>query len=111
MTVPLLTTAATVRCPHGGTVQLSTANARVISGGAAVCLATDRHTVSGCPFTLPSGTSSPCTTVQWSVPATLESLGGTPPLLQTSVGLCLSAAQVPQGPAVVVSTQTGVKGL
>jgi hypothetical protein len=111
MTMPMITTAATVMCPHGGTVQLSTANSTVTADGAAVCLLSDSHTVTGCPFTLPSGTPSPCTSVQWSAPATRSTVAGAAPLLQTSVGLCVSAAQVPQGPAVVASTQTLVKGL
>lgn len=111
MTMPMLTTAATVMCPHGGTVQLSTANSTVTADRAAVCLVSDRHSVTGCPFTLPSGTPSPCVSVQWSAPATRSTVGGAAPLLQTSVGLCVSGAQVPQGPAVVASTQSAVTGL
>lgn len=109
--MPMITTAATVMCPHGGTVQLSTANSTVTADGAAVCLVSDQHTVTGCAFTLPSGTPSPCVSVQWSAPATRSTVGGAAPLLQTSVGLCSSGAKVPQGPAVVASTQSVAKGI
>jgi hypothetical protein len=34
-----------------------------------------------------------------------------PVLLQTSVGLCLNAAQAPQGAAIVVQVQQKAKGL
>ncbi|WP_407659574.1 hypothetical protein [Kineococcus indalonis] len=109
--MPVITTAATVTCPHGGTVQLSTANSTVTADGAAVCLVSDQHTVSGCPFTTPSGVPSPCVSVHWSAPAADSAVGGAAPLLQTSSGLCLSGAKVPQGPAVVAGTQSAVKGV
>jgi hypothetical protein len=106
----MLTTAATVMCPHGGTVSLSTANSTVSAGGSPVCLQSDQHTVSGCAFTLPSGTPQPCVVVRWQSAATRCKVNGTGVLLQSSVGLCYSATQVPQGPAAIVSTQTDAKG-
>lgn len=111
MGVPIITTAATVMCPHGGTVNLQTANARVKAEGAPVCLLTDLHTVAGCPFTLPGATPEPCVAVRWIVGAMLSKVDGAPVLLQSSVGLCLNAKQVPQGAPVVVQVQQQAKGI
>jgi uncharacterized Zn-binding protein involved in type VI secretion len=109
----ILTTASTLMCPHGGSVQLSTSNSQVKVDGSPALLLTDRHTVSGCPFQIPVGAGTkaqPCTSVQWLVGATQTLVGGVPVLLQSSVGLCLSAEQIPQGPPSVSQVQQVVKG-
>jgi hypothetical protein len=111
MSVPIITTAATLMCPHGGTVILLTANAQARAEGAPMCLATDVHMVAGCPFTLPGGVPEPCLTVRWQAGAAQTRVDGTPVLLQSSVGLCYNAKQVPQGPAQVVSVQQQAKGI
>jgi hypothetical protein len=99
-----LTTASTLMCPHGGTVTATTTNTRV-KAGAPVLTQADTFLIAGCPFTLPSGTPSPCTTVQW-VTADVRTKVGAPTLSQSSAGLCLSPANVPQGPVSIVATQT-----
>ncbi len=109
----ILTTASTLMCPHGGQVQLSTSNSQANIQGSPALLLSDRHSVSGCPFQIPIGTGTkpqPCTTVQWLVGASQTKVGGVPVLLQSSVGLCLSAEQIPQGPPSVVQVQQVVKG-
>ena len=106
---PLLTTAATITCTHGGMAKLTTTNAR-IQAGAAVLLESDVHTVTGCPFTLPSGTSSPCVRIEWSAGAGSVSIGGGKALVSSSVGKCLNAASAPQGLALVVPGQTRARG-
>lgn len=114
MTIPMLTTASTVQCLHGGTVSLSTSNADVKADGSPVLLVSDQHTVSGCPFTVPAGPSpkpQPCVSVKWTVGATQTKINGTAVLLKTSVGLCYSAEQIPQGPPVVANTQEKAKGI
>jgi hypothetical protein len=111
---PILTTASTVQCPHGGTVSLTTSNAVAMIDGAPVLLLTDLHTVSGCPFQIPIGTGTkpqPCVTVRWLVGATQTNVNGTPVLLQSSTGLCLSAEQIPQGPPTIVSVQQKAGGI
>jgi hypothetical protein len=75
-----------------------------------VILATDQCMVGGCAFTLPGPKPSPCLRVQWTAPAVRVLIEGRPPLLQTSVGLCLSPEQAPQGPATLVALQTRVIG-
>ena len=109
----ILTTASTLMCPHGGQIQLSTSNSQALIDGSQALLLSDRHTVSGCPFQIPVGPGTkpqPCVSVQWLVGATQTRVGGVPVLLQSSVGLCLSVEQIPQGPPSVSQVQQVVKG-
>lgn len=107
----LLTMLSQVTCMHGGTTTHVPSNVRVKALGSAVLVATDQNAVAACAFTLPSGTSSPCVTVQWTVPATRVKVLGQPVLLQNSVGLGKAATQAPQGPPIVVASQPRVQGL
>ena len=107
--IPILTTASTVICPHGGQAQLLTTNTKALIDGAPVLLQTDIHPIVGCPFTPVA--SSPCLTIRWVTAATQTAVDNVPVLLQTSVGLCLNAAQAPQGAAIVVQVQQKGKGI
>lgn len=107
--IPILTTASTIMCPHGGQAQLTTSNTDAKIQGAPALLQSDIHTIVGCPFT--PVTYMPCLTIQWVTGATQTNVNGVPVLLQNSVGLCLNAAQVPQGTALVVQVQQEAKGL
>jgi hypothetical protein len=101
-----LTVAATMMCPHGGTVIPVPSSPRASAGGTPVLVATDIFVIAGCPFTLPGPAPSPCVTVRWIVPDMRSKVSGNPTLSQGSTGLCLSPAQAPQGTVIVVSTQT-----
>lgn len=103
-----LTTSATLQCPHGGSVSITSSNTSSTADGSAVATFADTFTVSGCAFTLPGPKPSPCVRVQWIVPDVQVRTGGQPTLSAASVGLCLSADSIPQGPVSVVSTQTKV---
>ena len=103
--IPILTTASTVMCPHGGSLKLTTSNQIAIISGAPALLLTDVHQVGGCPFLLPNGKPQPCVTARWTSGATQAKLWDIPMLLQNSVGLCFSAEQIPQGPPVVAAVQ------
>lgn len=99
---------ATLQCPHGGQVQISSANTKTKAGGAAMALSNDTFMISGCPFLI--GTvASPCLQVQWVLTDLRVKVNGTPVLSRSSVGLCVNAASAPQGPVTIVSTQTKVK--
>ncbi|MEO6998297.1 MAG: hypothetical protein ABI112_09465 [Terracoccus sp.] len=105
----LLTTATQATCPHGGPVSFLPGQANVLVDGSPVLLASDQATIAGCPFVV--GTvASPCLTIQWLAPATRVLVTGTPALLSTTVGLCLSPAAAPQGPAQLCSYQLRVQG-
>ena len=106
--IPILTTTSTVMCPHGGQAQLLTSNTDALIDGAPALLQTDLHPIVGCTFTPVS--YSPCVSIRWVTAATQTSVRGVPVLLQTSVGLCLNAAQAPQGTAIVVQVQSKAKG-
>ena len=107
--IPILTTTSTVMCPHGGMAQLITTNTEAMVDGAPLLLQTDVHPIVGCTFTPVS--YSPCLTIRWVSAATRTSIRNVPVLLQTSVGLCLNAAQAPQGTALVVQVQQKAKGI
>jgi hypothetical protein len=97
-----------LQCPHGGFVQIISANVRVKVDGAFAALATDQSVVSGCPFQIPIGTGtkpSPCITVRWLVTDLRVKVNGTPTLSTSSVGICQTAEQIPQGPVSIVNTQ------
>jgi hypothetical protein len=102
-----ITTASTLMCPHGGTVTGVPSSPRA-SAGATVLRAADTFVIAGCPFLLPGGAPSPCVTVQWTVADARVTVGGAPTLSSGSVGLCMSAASVPQGPVQVLATQARV---
>jgi hypothetical protein len=106
--IPILTTASTVMCPHGGMAQLVTSNTEALAGGAPALLQTDVHTILGCPFTPLAW--SPCLAIRWVTGATQVSVRNVPVLLQNSVGLCLNAQQLPQGVAIVLQVQQQARG-
>ena len=111
MTGQAITTTSTLQCPHGGAVQIISTNLNVDTSGSALALATDTFTISGCPFQIPIGTGtipSPCVSIRWIKSDLRNSVNGIPTLSTTSVGLCLAATQIPQGPVSIVNTQTKV---
>jgi hypothetical protein len=110
MGVPILTINSTLICPHGGSVILQTSNVDMMVQGAPALLITDVHLVAGCPFFI-GPKPSPCLMVSWVTAATLTKNHGIPVLLQNSIGICYSAEQLPQGPAIVVQTQPIALGL
>lgn len=84
-------------------------NSRVIAD-APILLLSDTCMIAGCPFVV-AGVPSPCLTVQWVVGTTRTTIGGTPALNESSVGLCLAATQAPQGTVMISATQAKVAGL
>lgn len=105
---PILTTTSTVLCPHGGMAQLITSNTEAVCDGAPALLLSDLHPIVGCAFAPVA--PSPCLTIRWVTGALQTSVRGVPVLLQTSVGLCLNAAQAPQGTAIVAQVQQRALG-
>ncbi len=103
-----LTVSSSMQCPHGGTVQIVSANTRVKADGSFTAQATDTFTIVGCPYQIPAAVPipSPCVIVHWIVPDVRNRVNGNFTLSQTSTGLCLSPYGVPQGSVIVVNTQT-----
>lgn len=107
----LLNAASVVCCPHGAPCNHAPGQQRVLLSGTPALTALDVNAIVGCAFTLPSGTPSPCVTVQWVGPSTRVKLMGQPALVQTSAGLCKAATQAPQGTPIVSAVQPRVQGL
>lgn len=101
----VLTTSSVITCMHGAKAILSTSNTMVKIDGSPALLETDVHAVAGCPFTLPGPKPSPCVRIEWSAGATMAKSNGTPVLIQSSVGKCISAEGATQGVAIISPTQ------
>jgi hypothetical protein len=100
---------AAATCPHGGQVATIPSSGRVLVSGQPVATLADICLIAGCTFAPVK--PQPCVKVQWLVPATRVFVNGQPVILQTSTGLCQSAEQIPQGPPIVVATQSRVIGV
>jgi hypothetical protein len=99
-----LTVASELRCPHGGTVTVSTRNTRVKAAGSFIARSTDMFTIGDCPYTI--GTvPHPCVRVRWDVHAEHHRSHGDWSLTEASVGYCLADDGAMQGTVVVSSTQ------
>ena len=108
---PTLHVAAGLSCPHGAPGQVAPGNPRVLVNGQPVATMADQYPVAGCPFQVPVGAGTkpqPCIRIQWTAPAARVLVGGVPVLIATSVGIGVSAEQIPQGPAVVAAVQPRV---
>jgi hypothetical protein len=101
---PLFHVGAVAMCPHGGQITTISSNARVLVAGMPVATIADTSIVAGCAFATAAG-PQPCVKVQWTTPATMAQVMGQPPLTELSIGICIAANGVPNGPAVIVSTQ------
>jgi hypothetical protein len=104
----LLTSSSVLMCPHGGPVQIISANSRAKATDPLAC-STDTFVITGCPFVI-AGAPHPCVTIQWITTATRCQAGGQPLLNESSVGLCLAPDQTPQGPVQIVSVQPRATG-
>ncbi|SRR6266481_2058728 len=103
-----LITSATLQCPHGGAVQIISSNTRVKATSTPMATSADTFIVLGCPFFV-GNVASPCLSVKWIVTDLRVKVGGPQTLSTASQGLCLNAAQLPQGPVTIASTQVKVK--
>jgi hypothetical protein len=101
-----------MKCPHGGKVTVKPKEQRVTLRDEAVFVMDDfsppAPAISGCNFNI-SGSPSPCMQLKWLMPAQKVEIDGSPVLTSRSVGLCISAAQAPQGKAIVTGFQTEVE--
>lgn len=105
----LLHQGATVLCTHGGQATPGTASLRVKLGGQPATTVAHTYTIAACPFTTPEPAPKPCTTVQWTTPATRVRIEGQPALLSTSQGITIGPMGT-QGTPMAVAQQVRVKG-
>ena len=103
----VLSSRATIMCPHGGSATVTPTAARTSVDGDPPLRQGDVSTVAGCGLNI-SGAPSPCVRIEWMLPAARVMFEGAAPLLHTSVGLCMSAPGAPQGTAIISGFQTKV---
>jgi hypothetical protein len=104
----MLTAAATMMCPHGGTVAATPAATNAVAG-APVLTESDTFVIAGCAFVVAT-VPSPCVSVQWTGAAARVTRGGAPVLTTASVGLCQAATMAPQGSVIIAGAQTRAAG-
>jgi len=97
-------------CPHGGTVNTITANARAKAAGDFILLASDTFIIADCPFMLPPGVPHPCLQVQWVQPDRQSRIEGDFTLSEGSVGFCVAGDMAVQGTVLITFTQPRVSG-
>jgi hypothetical protein len=85
-------------------------NTRVLVSGMQVATVADQFLVVGCAFTVPPSKPQPCVRVQWTTPAARVLVNGQPVILQTSVGVCVSAEGIPAGPPILATVQPRATG-
>jgi hypothetical protein len=105
-----ITTTTALVCPHGGTVTIVSGNTRAAAVSGQLALSTDTFTIVGCPFQIPAVVPipSPCVRVQWVLPDLMDAAGAGFTLSATSVGVCLSPAQLPQGKVQLAANQAAI---
>lgn len=99
-----------VTCPHSGQVQTTSTNTKVLVNGLPVATMTDISIIAGCTLNV-SGEPHPCVKVLWTAPATKVFVTGQPVLLASSIAICQSVDQAPQGPPVKLPPQQMVGGI
>lgn len=103
MPTPLLTTASTVLCAHGGTATPLAPSPRVRVAGAPAVAFAPGYVVAGCPFPPPPAGNGPCTTAQWLLGSARVTLGGQPAVV--GGGLSLSTPTGTPLHAIVVQSK------
>lgn len=111
MAIQTLPDLTPMNCAHGAPVQTPATQPRVWASGQRLLVQTDLGVATGCPFTLPNGTPSPCVQVRFLSGSTRVRASGVPVLIQTASTLCLAATQAPQGPAIIPTGSPRVMAL
>ena len=104
-----LTTSSKIICPHGGNAILSTSNTVVSVINAPVLLESDKHPITGCPFTIVQKLS-PCVRIEWNTGTIKDKSNKISLLINTSIGNCINGEGVVQGIAIIVNNQQKVSG-
>ncbi|WP_137113310.1 hypothetical protein [Mesorhizobium sp. GR13] len=105
---PILTTASTILCPHGGRVVPTSPDGRALAMGQPTLAATGSFVVTGCPHAAPDGRPDPCATVHWVSSGSRVRAGGLPILTQISQGVATSARGTAAGTVMIAETQSRI---
>jgi uncharacterized Zn-binding protein involved in type VI secretion len=101
-----LTTASILMCPHGGTVEIISSYPTVSACQNPIATIGDTFLIKSCPNVIMTGIPMPCLIVKWIASDTVVKVNGNPTLSETSSGLCLNIAQIPQGSVMIQETQS-----
>jgi hypothetical protein len=105
-----LTTSSAMTCPHGGSIQSTSANSRAKAGGDFIVRSSDTFVIAGCSFML--GTNPhPCVRVEWPVATQRNKAAQDQALTESSVGFCYAGDNMLQGAVMVSSTESQASGL
>jgi formaldehyde-activating enzyme involved in methanogenesis len=107
MSLPIVTTATMIQCPHGIPATLMTATAKVLVDGMPPLVMGDKGSVAGCPFTTPVPKPQPCDTILLTKAATKVLAENKPVLLMNPADIAQSGP-IPQGPAIWGTIQSKV---
>jgi uncharacterized Zn-binding protein involved in type VI secretion len=108
MTIPIVTMATKIQCPHGIPGNVMTSTAKVMIDNMPPLVMGDKGMISGCPFQLPGPKPSPCVTAMLTKAATKVLAENKPVLLMNPADMCQSPEQAPQGPVVWTTIQSKV---
>jgi len=107
----LFHSSAAAQCPHAAPITFTPSNTRVlVNNSMPVATASDVFTISGCLFQVPVGAGTkpqPCVMATLA-PAVKVLVNNSPVILNVGASVCRSAEQIPQGPALITSTQNKV---
>jgi hypothetical protein len=106
----LLNVGAYATCPHGGKLEVVSSNPNVMVCAQPAVTIGDQFLISGCSFTI-GVKPQPCVEAKWLNCATRVFINGSPAVLQTSIGVCESIEQIPQGMLTLKLMQTRVSGI
>lgn len=110
----ILAVGAMITCPHGAPMNLVPSQTRVLVNNVPAFTIADKGPIAGCPFMIPVGPAmkpQPCMVNTWMMGSLRVLIGGKPALLQSSVGLCSSAEQIPAGPPIIGPAPPRVEAL
>jgi hypothetical protein len=108
MTIPIVTMATVIQCPHAIPGTLVTATAKVLVDNMPPLVMGDKGSIAGCPFTVPPSKPQPCATALLTKAATKVLVENKPVLLMNPADICQSADQIPNGPVVWATIQSKV---
>ena len=96
----IVNSGSTIKCPHGGSVQIKASTMSVLPNGKKAVKWTDPATVSGCAHRA-GGRPQPCVKMSWVTYNPLYTVDGVPGVTLGNVGMCKNATNAPQGPAII----------
>lgn len=108
MSLPIVTTATMIQCPHGIPATLMTSTAKVLVDNMPPLVMGDKGSVAGCPFTTPVPKPQPCVTILLTKAATKVLAENKAVLLMNPADIAQSGEQIPQGPAIWGNIQSKV---